>query len=190
MHCHCRLVWPFFILKKEDKSEIFISWRFLRQVNRGRSQLFHRAVLMSGSSLAASALVADPRDVTRQVWCVYICEARTRQDVIVYHSSGVRKCPQILGKYTLHFCNLLSFAQICLARKVDGKGGRGRSRSYIWFMSSNQCSAVSNIWLSTMFPRDFFLFRFKCTARQRKLFLHLSLSARAQQACLSYGSAA
>ena len=40
------------------------------------SQLFQRAILMSGSSLATSAVVKDPRDVTRQVqghttWSVY-----------------------------------------------------------------------------------------------------------------------
>ena len=35
-------------------------------MSQGNS-LFHRAILMSGSSLATSAVVPDPRDVTRQV---------------------------------------------------------------------------------------------------------------------------
>ena len=43
-----------------------VTFTFYSQVSQGNS-LFHRAILMSGSSLATSAVVPDPRDVTRQV---------------------------------------------------------------------------------------------------------------------------
>ena len=74
---------------------------------QGTNKLFHRAVLASGSSLAHSATVRDPVEVTRQVETLLIVSTLYQHDTIstcCQQVAAATGCGQHLGQASLPDC--------------------------------------------------------------------------------------